>query len=200
MRRVAPLSHSKKLSRTSMRPEKAQSNCLLRTARSVRANEVQRPEKRLYFFQREKCCAHGTRIGINSSTSPCPSKSLASPEFTSNVTRAVGSALRKFSKNGTRIARSPKFQYSTTKTLCGGDSGSLRVRGEGRSGSMVFKKSSNKRISRHFRGVILRKLARAAASMSTLRMVLLHSDAITWLVPRTQSLRNVLRSGQARAF
>src|SRR5690242_11662086 len=97
----------------SMRPEIAQSNFRLRIARSVFAKEIQSFEKGLYFFHREKCCAHGTRTGMKSSTTPWPSRKEASSSLTSSEIRAVGKERRRFAKNGTAIARSPRFQYST---------------------------------------------------------------------------------------
>ena len=53
-----------------MRPEKAKSNRRFRSERIVRDSEIQSREKGLYFRNRLKWRAQGTRTGMNSSTSP----------------------------------------------------------------------------------------------------------------------------------
>src|SRR5438093_4284096 len=119
IRRRAPLSQSIRLSRTSMRPEKAKSNRRFRSERIVRDSEIQSREKGLYFRNRLKWRAQGTRTGMNSSTSPCPFRKEARAELTSREIRAVGKLCRRFLRKGTRMARSPKFQYSITRMVFG---------------------------------------------------------------------------------
>ncbi len=171
MRRCAPLSQSIRLSRTSIRPEKAQSNRRWRSASNVRASEIQSREKGLYFFKRLKCLAQGTRTGINSSTSPCPPRKEARSELTRREIRAEGKLRRRFLRKGTRIARSPKFQYSTTRMLEGGSAGFFRG---GRGGIRGFRNratDSKIRTSRHLPGVMGNNLARAEGSLKLGRFV-----------------------------
>src|SRR4030088_597263 len=63
------------------------------------------------------------------------------------------------------MARSPKFQYSTTRMLLGGSVG-LSTGGNGViSGFRNRTRASKTQTSRHLRGVISSKLARASASL-----------------------------------
>src|SRR6266478_7039557 len=171
IRRRAPLSQRIKLSRTSIRPEKAQSNRRLRSASIVRASEIQSREKGLYFFNRLKCLAQGTRTGINSSTSRCPPRKEARAGLTRRAIRAEGKLRRRFLRKGTRIARSPKFQYSTTRMLEGGSAGFFRG---GRGGIRSFRNratDSKIRTSRHLPGVMGNNLARVEGSLKLGRFV-----------------------------
>src|SRR5438128_11060786 len=148
----------------SMRPEKAQSNRRSRSARTARVSEIQSREKGLYFRNRLKWRAQGKRTGMNASTSPCPFRKEARAELTSREIRAVGKLCRRFLRKGTRMARSPKFQYSITRMVFGLACEPL----EFSDGDTFSKKSrataSRARTRHHLRGVIPRMLARATAS------------------------------------
>src|SRR5437879_13654757 len=100
-----------------MRPEKAHSNRRFRSATIVRIREIQSGEKGLYFRHRLKCLAHGTRTGMNSSTSPWSARNRASSGLTNRPMCAFGKLRRRFLRKGTRMARSPNFQYWNTATL-----------------------------------------------------------------------------------
>src|SRR5437879_179425 len=153
-----------KLSRTSIRPEKAQSHRRLRNARMVRVKEIQSMEKGLYFRQRLKWRAQGTRMGMVSSTIPCPSRKEERLGLISKETRAVGKLRRRFFRKGTRMARSPRFQYSITRMLAGCSLGFSKGRSGGVSGLSNRINVSNVRMRRHLSGVIRSRVARATAS------------------------------------
>ena len=118
----------------------------------------------MYFFHLAKCCAQGTRTGMNSSTNPCPSRKEANLWFTKRQIRAAGKFRRRFLKNEVTIARSPKFQYSMIRMLFGTSSRCCTRPGAGRRGKISFSQLSNRRTSIHFRGGIFKKVARAALS------------------------------------
>src|SRR5258706_5219861 len=117
----------------SIRPEKTQSNRFFRRLETTRRNGNKCAENGLYFSQREKCWAQGTRIGMNSSTIPCPSRNEAKEAFTKREIRAPGKLRRRFRRKGTRIARSPRFQYSITRILLGCALAGRGERGDGSS-------------------------------------------------------------------
>lgn len=177
----------------SIRPEKAQSNRLLLTVRSVRTNEIQLAEKGLYFFQREKCWAQGTRTEMNSSAIPCPFRNKARPALTRSVIRADGKLRRRFFRKGITITRSPRFQYSTTRMFLGGAAPPSLARGDGSSGKNNRSACSKARTSRHFQGSILNRLARAAASDCGTPFTL-ESDPATIYIPSVQQVQNLHKS------
>src|SRR6266704_2623127 len=103
---------------------------------------------------------------MNSSTIPCPSKNEAKSSLTRREIRDTGKLRRRFLRKGTAIARSPKFQYSITRMLAG-CTFQLSARGAGSICKSNRRTASNTRTRHHLRGVIRKKLARAAASAAT---------------------------------
>jgi len=69
------------------------------------------------------------------------------------------------------MARSPKFQYSTTRMLLGGSVGLSTGGSGGISGFRNRTRASKTQTSRHLRGVINSKLARASASLELAALV-----------------------------
>src|SRR6476619_8011445 len=103
---------------------------------------------------------------MNSSRSPWPSSKEAKAAFTNSEMRAAGYLGRRERRKGTRIARSPRFQYSITRMLRGGELADDGGGGDGDSGRIMFARNSKARTRRALRGVIFRKCARAMASRS----------------------------------
>ena len=152
------------LSRTSTRPAKPQSNWRLRSAKIVRASTIQSKEKGLYFRQRWKWRAQGARAGMNSSTNPCPCKRGSKAELRRSEILALGKALRRLLRKGTSMARSPKFQNSTTRMRAGDSAEFVRGGRGGISGFTSLAMASNMRTRCHLVAVIRKEFARAAAS------------------------------------